>query len=128
MALRVGVGLGGTPISVPILGWVASDYGPRSALGRSGRGLWRPHRGADYRGPPAPTQIGLIFDVSMCLSAALNSYCEACGDSVRLPPRKTGGERRHRATPISQLQVLPPKRSRLAPAADTRVGYIRSSA
>lgn len=33
MALRVGIALGGTPIGAPIVGWVASHYGPRWALG-----------------------------------------------------------------------------------------------
>jgi MFS family permease len=33
MALRVGVALGGTPIGAPIVGWVATHYGPRWALG-----------------------------------------------------------------------------------------------
>lgn len=33
MALRVGVGLGGTPIGAPIVGWVANQCGPRWALG-----------------------------------------------------------------------------------------------
>jgi MFS family permease len=33
MALRVGIALGGTPIGAPIVGWVASEYGPRWALG-----------------------------------------------------------------------------------------------
>jgi len=33
MALRVAIALGGTPIGAPIVGWVASEYGPRWALG-----------------------------------------------------------------------------------------------
>jgi MFS family permease len=33
MALRVGVGLGGTTIGAPIVGWVANHFGPRWALG-----------------------------------------------------------------------------------------------
>ena len=33
MALRVGVALGGTPIGAPTVGWVASHFGPRRALG-----------------------------------------------------------------------------------------------
>ncbi|AUG99849.1 MFS transporter [Prodigiosinella confusarubida] len=33
MALRVGIGLGGTPIGAPIVGWVANQFGPRWALG-----------------------------------------------------------------------------------------------
>ncbi len=33
MAIRVGVALGVTPIGAPIVGWVASDCGPRWALG-----------------------------------------------------------------------------------------------
>jgi len=33
MALRVGIGLGGTPIGAPIVGWVANHFGPRWALG-----------------------------------------------------------------------------------------------
>jgi MFS family permease len=33
MALRVGIALGGTPIGAPIVGWVASHFGPRWALG-----------------------------------------------------------------------------------------------
>ena len=33
MALRVAVGLGGTPIGAPIVGWVANHFGPRWALG-----------------------------------------------------------------------------------------------
>jgi MFS family permease len=33
MALRVGVGLGGTVIGAPIVGWVASHFGPRWSLG-----------------------------------------------------------------------------------------------
>ena len=33
MALRVGIGLGGTPIGAPIVGWVANYFGPRWALG-----------------------------------------------------------------------------------------------
>ncbi|MGE4079498.1 MAG: MFS transporter [Reyranella sp.] len=33
MALRVAIALGGTPIGAPIVGWVASHYGPRWALG-----------------------------------------------------------------------------------------------
>jgi MFS family permease len=33
MALRVGIGLGGTPIGAPIVGWVADTFGPRWALG-----------------------------------------------------------------------------------------------
>ncbi|MBN9248631.1 MAG: MFS transporter, partial [Hyphomicrobium sp.] len=33
MALRVGIGLGGTPIGAPIVGWVADHFGPRWALG-----------------------------------------------------------------------------------------------
>ena len=33
MALRVGIALRGTPIGAPIVGWVASHYGPRWALG-----------------------------------------------------------------------------------------------
>jgi len=33
MALRVGIGLGGTPIGAPIVGWVADHCGPRWALG-----------------------------------------------------------------------------------------------
>jgi MFS family permease len=33
MALRVGVGLGGTPIGAPVAGWVANHFGPRWSLG-----------------------------------------------------------------------------------------------
>jgi ABC-type uncharacterized transport system permease subunit len=33
MALRVGIALGGTPISAPIVGWVANHCGSRWALG-----------------------------------------------------------------------------------------------
>jgi MFS family permease len=33
MALRVGVGMGGTVIGAPIVGWVASHFGPRWSLG-----------------------------------------------------------------------------------------------
>lgn len=33
MALRIGIGLGGTPIGAPIVGWVADVFGPRWALG-----------------------------------------------------------------------------------------------
>jgi MFS family permease len=33
MALRIGIGLGGTPIGAPIVGWVADTFGPRWALG-----------------------------------------------------------------------------------------------
>jgi MFS family permease len=33
MALRLAVGLGGTPIGAPIVGWVANRFGPRWALG-----------------------------------------------------------------------------------------------
>lgn len=33
MALRIGIGLGGTPIGAPIVGWVANNFGPRWALG-----------------------------------------------------------------------------------------------
>jgi MFS family permease len=33
MALRVGIGLGGTTIGAPIVGWVANHFGPRLALG-----------------------------------------------------------------------------------------------
>jgi MFS family permease len=33
MALRVGVGLGGTTMGAPIVGWVANHFGPRWALG-----------------------------------------------------------------------------------------------
>jgi MFS family permease len=33
MALRVGITLGGTPIGAPIVGWVATNCGPRWALG-----------------------------------------------------------------------------------------------
>lgn len=33
MALRVAIALGGTPIGAPIVGWVATQYGPRWALG-----------------------------------------------------------------------------------------------
>ena len=33
MALRLGIGLGGTPIGAPIVGWVANHLGPRWALG-----------------------------------------------------------------------------------------------
>nr|MBW4093714.1 MFS transporter [Pseudomonadota bacterium] len=33
MALRIGIGLGGTPIGAPIVGWVADKFGPRWALG-----------------------------------------------------------------------------------------------
>jgi MFS family permease len=33
MALRVGVGLGGTVIGAPIEGWVANQFGPRWTLG-----------------------------------------------------------------------------------------------
>ncbi len=33
MALRVGVGLGATPIGAPIVGWAADHFGPRWALG-----------------------------------------------------------------------------------------------
>jgi predicted MFS family arabinose efflux permease len=33
MALRVGVGLGATPVGAPIVGWVADAFGPRWALG-----------------------------------------------------------------------------------------------
>ena len=33
MALRIGIGLGGTPIGAPIVGWVADSFGPRWALG-----------------------------------------------------------------------------------------------
>jgi MFS family permease len=33
MALRVGVGLGGTAIGAPIVGWVANHFGPRWSLG-----------------------------------------------------------------------------------------------
>jgi MFS family permease len=33
MALRLGIGLGGTPIGAPIVGWVANHWGPRWALG-----------------------------------------------------------------------------------------------
>ncbi|MDR3466010.1 MAG: MFS transporter [Xanthobacteraceae bacterium] len=33
MALRIGIGLGGTPVGAPIVGWVADSFGPRWALG-----------------------------------------------------------------------------------------------
>jgi MFS family permease len=33
MAIRVGVGLGGTAIGAPIVGWIANHFGPRWALG-----------------------------------------------------------------------------------------------
>ena len=33
MAIRVGVGLGGTSIGAPIVGWVANHFGPRWSLG-----------------------------------------------------------------------------------------------
>src|ERR1017187_7894776 len=33
MALRVGIGLGGTSIGAPIVGWIANHFGPRWALG-----------------------------------------------------------------------------------------------
>lgn len=33
MALRVGVGLGATPIGAPIVGWAADHFGPRWSLG-----------------------------------------------------------------------------------------------
>jgi len=33
MATRVGVGLGGTAMGAPILGWVANHFGPRWSLG-----------------------------------------------------------------------------------------------
>jgi MFS family permease len=33
MALRVGVGLGGTMIGAPVVGWVANHFGPRWSLG-----------------------------------------------------------------------------------------------
>jgi MFS family permease len=33
MALRIGLGLGATPVGAPILGWVADRFGPRWALG-----------------------------------------------------------------------------------------------
>jgi MFS family permease len=33
MALRVGIGLGGTPIGAPIVGWVADHWGPRWSIG-----------------------------------------------------------------------------------------------
>ena len=33
MALRVGIGLGGTPIGAPMVGWVANHFGPRWSLG-----------------------------------------------------------------------------------------------
>ncbi len=33
MALRIGVGLGGTPVGAPIVGWVSDHLGPRWALG-----------------------------------------------------------------------------------------------
>ncbi|MDE2515249.1 MAG: MFS transporter [Rhodospirillales bacterium] len=33
MALRVGVGLGATPIGAPMIGWTADHFGPRCALG-----------------------------------------------------------------------------------------------
>ncbi len=33
MAIRVGVGLGGTAIGAPIVGWVANHFGPRWSLG-----------------------------------------------------------------------------------------------
>ena len=33
MALRIGIGLGGTPIGAPFVGWVADKFGPRWALG-----------------------------------------------------------------------------------------------
>jgi MFS family permease len=33
MAIRVGVGLGGTSMGAPIVGWVANHFGPRWSLG-----------------------------------------------------------------------------------------------
>ena len=33
MALRVGIGLGGTPIGAPMVGWIANHFGPRWSLG-----------------------------------------------------------------------------------------------
>jgi predicted MFS family arabinose efflux permease len=33
MALRIAIALGGTPIGAPIVGWVASRFGPRWSLG-----------------------------------------------------------------------------------------------
>jgi MFS family permease len=33
MALRIGVGLGATPVGAPIVGWTADHFGPRWALG-----------------------------------------------------------------------------------------------
>jgi MFS family permease len=33
MAMRVGVGLGGTAMGAPIVGWVANHFGPRYSLG-----------------------------------------------------------------------------------------------
>ena len=33
MAIRVGVGLGGTAMGAPIVGWVANHFGPRWSLG-----------------------------------------------------------------------------------------------
>lgn len=33
MALRLALGLGGTPVGAPVVGWVADRYGPRWALG-----------------------------------------------------------------------------------------------
>jgi len=33
MALRLAIGVGGTPIGAPIVGWVADTFGPRCALG-----------------------------------------------------------------------------------------------
>ncbi len=32
MALRVSIGLGGTPLGAPIVGWVANHFGPRWSL------------------------------------------------------------------------------------------------
>jgi len=33
MALRIAIGMGGTPVGAPVIGWVADQFGPRWAMG-----------------------------------------------------------------------------------------------
>ncbi len=53
MALRVSIGLGGTPLGAPIVGWVANHFGPRWSLAvGAGAALHRCPDGSLHSGPP----------------------------------------------------------------------------
>jgi MFS family permease len=41
MALRIGIGLGATPVGAPIVGWIADHFGPPLVARRRGRGGFR---------------------------------------------------------------------------------------